>query len=94
MLRLFHELGRQKYMTVEEAGAYDQRPFRSMLIRGYVAYAPRRGFHLTRLGEESYLDFISTDIHRKHMDSPLTSYFDAAAYGLDDKRPKRKKAAA
>jgi hypothetical protein len=70
------------YMTVMQAQAYDQRPFRSMLIQGWVAFKPGRGFHITKEGIAAQQDFHHRDIGRKNPNLPLTAYFDPTAYGL------------
>jgi len=70
------------YLKVEDAQLYDQRPFRSMLIRKWVAYMPGKGFHITDLGKSAYREFLNTDIGRKNPHLPLTAYFDPTAYGL------------
>ena len=85
MLQMFHELGAGAFMTVEEAQRYDQRPFRSMLIRQWISYRAGRGFQITREGEAAWSEFLSTDIARKNPTRPLTSYFDPTAYGLHRK---------
>lgn len=82
MLRTFIELGAHGYMNVEDAQRYDQRPFRSMLIQQWIAYRPMRGFHITRKGRDAWEEFERTEIWRKDATLPLTSYFDATAYGL------------
>jgi hypothetical protein len=79
-------------MSVSLAQQFDQRPFRSMLIRKWIAYRPGRGFHITREGRQAYRDFEQHDITRKNQALPLTSYFDPTQYGL--KTPAKKKAAA
>lgn len=71
-----------EYMTIEEAQQYDQRPFRSLLVRKWVAYRPGRGFYLTREGKQGWNDYHGTEILRKNPTLPLTAYFDATAYGL------------
>jgi hypothetical protein len=91
MLRTFVESGSGFYMRIDEAQRYDQRPFRSMLIREWIAYTPGRGFHITRKGRDAWDEFQQTEIWRKNPDSPLTAFFDPDAYGLKD--PYRKKAA-
>ena len=70
------------YMRIEEAQAFDQRPFRSMLIQEWIAYRPGRGFHITRKGRAAWSEFGNTDITRKDSSRPLTSLFDMNAYGL------------
>jgi hypothetical protein len=82
MLRTFIDQGSGYHMHPEEAQAFDQRPFRSMLVRGWVAYRPGRGFHITREGREAWNRFLETDIARKNPTLPLTAYFDPTAYGL------------
>jgi hypothetical protein len=70
------------YMSIEDAQLFDQRPFRSMLIRKWVAYKPGRGFHITTEGRAAREEFLHTDIGRKDPSLPLTAYFDPTAYGL------------
>lgn len=74
------------FMTIDEAQAFDQRPFRSMLIRRWAAYRPGHGFHVTREGQDALREFLQTDITRKNPSLPLTAYFDPTAYGLAPKR--------
>ena len=81
MLRTFYDLG-DKYMTQEEAKQWDQRPFRTMLIRGYIQYRLNRGFKITKVGKRALMEFLATDIARKDPSKPLTSYFDPDAYKL------------
>lgn len=83
MLRMFAEGGAQYFMRIDEAQAFDQRPFRSMLIQKWVAFRPGRGFHLTPDGRKAWHEFLETEIFRKDPQRPLTAYFDATAYGLD-----------
>jgi len=71
------------YMRFDEAQTQDQRPFRALLIRGWIAYTPGRGFHMTREGRDAWSNLHTTDITRKNPSLPLTAYFDATAYGLD-----------
>ena len=89
MLREFAQGG---YMTIAQAQAYDQRPFRSMLIRKWVAYTGH-GFHITAEGKKAWYEFEHTDIARKNPTLPLTSYFDPAAYGLKKLRIVKRSAA-
>ena len=86
MLKALFDNGSDHYMTIEEAQRFDQRPFRSMLIRRWCVFRPGRGFHITKEGKLAVYEFEGTDITRKHPELPLTSYFDAAAYGLNIKR--------
>jgi hypothetical protein len=75
------------YMSIEEAQALDQRPFRSMLYRQWVVYTKGKGFHISKAGIAAMREFLSRDIFRKDSSLPLTSYFDPTAYGL--KPPER-----
>jgi hypothetical protein len=70
------------YMSIEEAQRFDQRPFRSMLLQGWVAYRGGRGFHITKEGKAAWAEFHEADIARKRWNMPLTAYFDPKAYGL------------
>jgi len=70
------------YLSIAEAQHYDQRPFRSMLIRGWVAFKPGRGFHITQEGRRAHEEFHHSNIQRKNPTLPLTAYFDPIAYGL------------
>jgi hypothetical protein len=79
MLKAFVETD---YMTIETAQLYDQRPFRSMLLRGWITYHPKRGFHITDAGQKAWREFRSTEIWRLHPSRPLTAYFDPTAYHL------------
>jgi|SRR5215467_4427651 len=80
LLQAFVE-NRDIAMPIEEAQRWDQRPFRSMLIQGWVRYAGN-GFKITREGRQAWEEFQHTDILRKNPNLPLTSYFDPDAYGL------------
>jgi hypothetical protein len=82
MMKAFLDGGDSYYMDIEEAQRYDQRPFRSMLIRKWIAYRPGRGFHLTRDGRNAWRDYHGTEIWRKNPTLPLTAYFDVTAYHL------------
>jgi hypothetical protein len=86
------------YMSIESAQHFDQRPFRSMLIRQWITYRPGRGFHITTQGRKAHAEFHHTEIARKNPTLPLTSYFDPTAFGLrvatSSKRPAKKVAAA
>jgi hypothetical protein len=82
MLRMLYDNGPQVHMTITDAQQFDQRPFRSMLIQGWAAYRPGRGFHITRKGIEAMHEFENTSIERKNPTLPLTAYFDPTAYGL------------
>lgn len=82
MLKTFAEAKADYHMSIQAAQAFDQRPFRSMLIQGWIKYRPGRGFHLTHDGRRAWREFLLTDIVRKDPTRPLTAYFDPAAYGL------------
>jgi hypothetical protein len=82
MLATFAEQPLNYHMTIEEAAKFDQRPFRSMLVRQYVVFRPGRGFHLTREGRAAHEDFLTTEIWRKNVNGPLTTYFDPTAYSV------------
>src|SRR5215467_8020293 len=86
MLQTFVHGGSGYHMRIEEAQAFDHRPFRALLVRGYVAYRPGRGFHITREGRTAADAFEHTPIDRKDPTMPLTAYFDPVAYGLSPKK--------
>lgn len=87
-LKIFIEAGKDFYMSQEEARKIDQRPFRSMLLQGWVAWRPGRGFHATREGRDAWEEFIHTDIARKNPNLPLTALFDPTAHNLRIIRPR------
>lgn len=76
------------YMSIQQAQTFDQRPFRSMLIQGWISFKPGKGFYANRKGREAYRNFLDHDISRKNPNLPLTAYFDPVAYGLNDKERK------
>jgi hypothetical protein len=84
MLQTFmeHATGGEFYMSIEAAQAFDQRPFRSMLIQRWIVFVPGRGFRITKEGRAAWREFHETSIMRLHPEMPLTAYFDADAYGL------------
>jgi hypothetical protein len=85
MLQTFADGGSDYYMSVDEAQHFDQRPFRAMLVRRYIAYRPGRGFHLTKEGRTAWKQFKDASLIERSKDrfsAPLTAYFDAAFYGL------------
>jgi hypothetical protein len=82
MLQTFAEGGSDYYMKIDEAQAFDQRPFRAMLVHNYVAFRPGRGFHITKEGRQAWEQWTHTDLVRKDPTMPLTSHFDLVAYGL------------
>ena len=75
LLQTFIAAGDQAYMTTDEASGFDQRPFRSALMRGYVAYRPGKGFYATREGKKAWSDFHTTEITRRNPELPLCAYF-------------------
>jgi hypothetical protein len=81
MLRTFANEGEQYRMNIADAGVFDQRPFRSMLMRQYVVWDRRPnnhgkvGFKLTADGRQAFLDFETTNILRRVASMQLTSYF-------------------
>lgn len=80
MLKAFAEAKQPFYMPIEEAQRYDQRPFRSMLVRKWISFKPGRGFFITPDGLDAWRIFFSTEIWRKNPSAPLTVYFEAAKY--------------
>ena len=79
MLKAFAD---RSYMSVESAQLYDQRAFRSMLVRGWITYHAKRGFQITETGFKAWMEFRTTEIWRLHPERPLTAYFDPKAYRL------------
>jgi hypothetical protein len=92
MLQSLFENGPDVYMSILEAQRFDQRPFRSMLMRRWAVYRPGKGFHITREGIAAMEEFMTTDIARKNPTLPLTSYFDPTAYGLSIVKKEKRKA--
>ena len=68
MLLALCDNGENSYMPIEDAQKWDQRPFRSMLIRKWCAYKPGRGtFTLRGKAARPCRSFpTSTDIARKN----------------------------
>ena len=91
---MLHLFAGGAYMTYTEAHKYDQRPFRSMLIREYIAYHPGKGFRITDKGKKVWEEFTSTEIDRKNRDAHLTAVFRPEDWGLKEtaKRPMAKSA--
>jgi len=80
MLRMFAE-DPARTMSIEDAQHFDQRPFRSMLIRGWITYhRGQRVFQVTPEGEAAWREFLNRDIARKDPTLPLTAYFNPTAY--------------
>lgn len=82
MLGVFATASKSFRMDIETAQLYDQRPFRSMLIQGWIEF-DGHAFMLTDKGKQAWYEFENTDIARKNSDLPLTAYFDPHAYGLE-----------
>ena len=80
LLRIF---ARGVAMSVDKARLYDQRPFRSLLMRKWISYDRRQGgFAITAAGQDAWHDFWHHTVKRRHPSLKLTSYFDASSYGL------------
>lgn len=92
-LPLLRYLVGQKFVTIEKAMEFDQRGFRSFLIREWLAYRPGYGFHLTPDGRKAWELLHHTEIRRGDPTKPLTRYFDYVAYGYEDPRAKGTKGA-
>jgi hypothetical protein len=95
LLELFASRGGNYYMTIEEAMALDQRPFRAVYVHGWISYRPGRGFHISTDGKRAHDELHHTSIERSAAcrSNPLTCAFDAAAYGLSIvQRVQRKRA--
>jgi hypothetical protein len=75
MLQTFAAASIDYYMTVEEAQQFDQRPFRSMLVRDWVRYRAGHGFYLTKEGRKAWQEFHQTDITRHNPMLPLCAYW-------------------
>jgi len=94
MLFMFIELhDKRGFMTIDEAQQWDQRPFRSMLIREWIEYVPNEGFRVTKEGLKAWREFGDTDITRRDPTRPLTAYFDPDVWGLRGTPPKKRRAA-
>ena len=89
-LPMLEALRSTDYISYQDAQIFDQRPFGSMWRRKYMAFRPGKGFHITEEGRQAWRTFHETEIFRKNPFGPLSSYFDAAAYGLDKPRTKLK----
>jgi hypothetical protein len=82
LVQFFINQGRSYYMNIEEAQTFDQRPFRSALIRQYLMFRSGHGFYLTAAGRDAWERFRHTDIHRINALAPLTRFFDPVAHGV------------
>jgi hypothetical protein len=87
---LLHFVRSVFYMPIGEAQKFDQRPFRSLLVRKWIGYSPGRGFRATPKGRNAWEEFQHRSITRTHPERPLTAYFDYWAYGLDPLALKKK----
>ena len=82
MVQAFVDMG-EGYMDIETAQRYDQRPFRSLLIRKWVAFRPGHGFHLTPRGPATHGAITMPPRSGGRTSTlPLTAYFDVTAYKL------------
>jgi hypothetical protein len=88
LLKALFQNGTDNFWSFDEAKQWNQGTFRSMLIRQYCVYKPTRGFHVTKTGIDAMVEFETEDALRSEAmrNMPLTSYFDAVAYGLDTKK--------
>lgn len=94
LLETFAQMPEGEFMSYEDAHLWDQRPFRSLLIQGWIVYRSGRGFHCTREGRRAWQEFTSFVADRKNHSAPLTAFFDAVAYGLEARKTKAKASAA
>lgn len=96
MLQALYDNGVEGGMPIEDAQRFDQRPLRSMLIRGWATYRSNgvRGFHITKEGKEAMENFHTVEILRRNPKGPITSYFDPTAFGITPPRKKEKGARA
>jgi hypothetical protein len=78
-------------MIVVQAQEWDQRAFRSFLVRGWVDFNTARGFYLTQEGLNAGENFRHANIHRADPSAPLTSYFDINSWGAKSKRALKEK---
>jgi hypothetical protein len=78
---LLREFVHKPKMSADSAAQWDQRAFRSFLIRDWVSYTPERGFHLTEKGFLAWKAFEKTDVTRSNIHGPLTRYFSLEIYG-------------
>lgn len=90
-LPLLKHLLHAGYLSIEKAMAFDQRGFRSFLMREWLAYRPGYGFHLTPEGRAAWDLLHHTEIRRHDPTRPLTRYFDYVAYGFTDPRAKKER---
>ena len=94
LLEIFASHGNDWAMPYEHAKVYDQRPFRALLMRGWVEYSAKlHGFHATKAGREAWTVFNETEITRRNFNAPMTRYFDPVFFGLlEEKSPKKREA--
>jgi|SRR5215467_8281723 len=77
MLKLFALRERAYRMPLDIAQKYDQRPFGSMLCRGYIKYDLKlHGFALTDKGYDAYREFETRGILRHIISTRMTHYFE------------------
>jgi hypothetical protein len=79
LLREFAKVGN---MTMVQAQEWDQRAFRSFLVRGWLAWNQSKGFVLSPDGYAALEAFHRTDIRRADPTRPITRYFDSKLYKM------------
>jgi len=90
---MLHVFAGGNYITYAQALRYDQRPFRSMLVRKYIEYHPsKKAFKITEVGLRAWEEFTSTEIDQRKDTRHLTAFFDAARWGFTDNVRVMKKA--
>lgn len=75
MLQTFCDMRPSEYMSINDAMHWDQRPFRSMLLRKWVVYKHNLGFCATKAGREAMQEFLHFDNARQNPHLPLTATF-------------------
>jgi hypothetical protein len=83
---LLKEFIRKPKQEIDLGRLWDQRAFRSFLVRDWITYKPTQGFLLTEKGFAAWKLFEATDIRRVDPQAPLTRYFDAAHYSGTPRR--------
>lgn len=77
LLKLFmkHASEAGWFMKMPEAATLDQRPFRSLLMRGWIRYERGYGFQVTYEGKDAWHNFLHTSIERSNPHGPLCAFF-------------------
>jgi hypothetical protein len=88
LLKLFCKRGENVFMKIDEAATLDQRPFRSLLMRGWIKWEPNYGFTVTGDGRDAMHAFNHTSIERANAGAPLCAYF-YSSYGYESPAAKR-----